>query len=127
MRSTVLNCSLKSGSEKSNTQELADIVIESLQGRDVQVETFRLTDLKIDHGVKTKMSDADEWPVVHTALLASERLHREPRLLGSNAAELAVRVPRRRLDGGAGDLSAPARLGREQAGWRVAHHHGCHG
>ena len=44
-------------------------------------------------------------------------------LLGGDAAELAVGVPRRRLDGGARDLPAPARLAGVQAGRLSPPHH----
>lgn len=74
MRATVLNCSLKPSAEASNTQQLADVVSTALLERGVGVETFRLADLHLDHGVETTMSDADEWPRVHDALIASEIL-----------------------------------------------------
>ena len=45
---------------------------------------------------------------------------RHARLLEPHAAELAVGVPRRRLDGRALDLPAPARLAGVQAGRRAA-------
>ena len=44
----------------------------------------------------------------------------EPGLLGDDAAELAVGVPRRRRDGRLHDLPAPARLARVEAGRRAA-------
>ena len=44
------------------------------------------------------------------------RLSRFRGLLADDAAELAVGVPRRRLDGGVVDLPAPARVARVQAG-----------
>lgn len=74
MRATILNCSLKPSAETSNTQQLADVVGTALLERGVGVETFRLADLHLDHGVETTMSDADEWPRVHDALVASEIL-----------------------------------------------------
>lgn len=74
MRATVLNCSLKSGDSTSNTQLLADTVIEALEGYDVQSEVFRLADLSIPPGVQTDLGDGDEWPRVHDALTSSEIL-----------------------------------------------------
>ena len=52
---------------------------------------------------------------------------RHARLLEPHAAELAVGVPRRRLDGRAVDLPAPARLAGVQAGRRAAHATGVEG
>lgn len=74
MRATVLNCSLKGSSEQSNTQLLADVVIEALRGRQVECETFRLADLNIVPGVSTSMGEGDDWPRIHDAILESEIL-----------------------------------------------------
>ena len=54
------------------------------------------------------------------AALGFWRVPRHARLLEPHAAELAVGVPRRRLDGRAGDLPAPARLAGVQARRRAA-------
>lgn len=74
MHATVLNCSLKSGDTPSNTQLLADSVIEALASYDVDTEVFRLTDLVIPPGVETDLEGGDEWPRVHDALTRSEIL-----------------------------------------------------
>ena len=52
------------------------------------------------------------------------RLHRHGRLLEPHAPELAVGVPRRRLDGRAEHLPAPARLAGVEARRRSARRHG---
>jgi multimeric flavodoxin WrbA len=72
MRAVVLNCSLKSADERSNTQMLAAGVIDALGNRGVESETFRLADLDIRPGVESDMGDGDDWPQVHEALLAAE-------------------------------------------------------
>jgi hypothetical protein len=41
MRATVLNCSLKPGSEPSNTQMLADVVLAAMRQHGVEDESFR--------------------------------------------------------------------------------------
>jgi len=74
MRATILNCSLKASPEASNTQLLADVVIEALTGFNVDTETYRLVDLDIAPGVVTDAGDGDDWPQIHEALLRSEIL-----------------------------------------------------
>lgn len=79
MRATVLNCSLKGSDKKSNTQALADVVIDKLTADGVEVRQFRLADLNLAHGVKTDMGQTgtgarDEWPTVHEELLAARIL-----------------------------------------------------
>jgi multimeric flavodoxin WrbA len=72
VRAVVLNCSLKRGDERSNTQMLAAGVIDALGNRDVECETFRLADLDIHPGVESDMGEGDEWPRVREALLEAE-------------------------------------------------------
>ena len=74
MRAVLLNCSLKKGSETSNTQLLADVVIEALQGFGVVTEVFRIADLSVPPGVETDLGDGDDWPRVHDAVLGAEIL-----------------------------------------------------
>ncbi len=74
MRAVVLNCSLKPSPEPSNTQMLADVVIEAMADEDVKTTTFRLADLSLDHGVETEMSDSDQWPEVHDAIVDADIL-----------------------------------------------------
>jgi multimeric flavodoxin WrbA len=75
MRATVLNCSLKPSSETSNTQLLADIVIDALRTQHgVMSQVFRLADMNIRPGVESDMGDGDEWPAIRAALVSSEIL-----------------------------------------------------
>jgi multimeric flavodoxin WrbA len=74
VRATVLNCSLKTSDHPSNTQALADIVIEALRGSGVDVETFRLADLAVPPGVESDLGDGDDWPRVRAAVVSSEIL-----------------------------------------------------
>lgn len=74
MRAVALNCSLKKGSETSNTQQLTDVVTEALRGFGVESEVFRLADLSLPPGVDTDLGDGDDWPRVHDSILGAEIL-----------------------------------------------------
>ena len=74
MQAVVLNCSLKGSSDPSNTQQLADVVIEALDGAGVKSEVFRLADLNVPPGVETDLGDGDDWPRIHDAILGAEIL-----------------------------------------------------
>ncbi len=74
MRATVLNCSLKSSDQPSNTQQLTEVVIKALREHDVEIEVFRIADMSVLPGVETDLGDGDEWPQIHQALLKSEIL-----------------------------------------------------
>jgi multimeric flavodoxin WrbA len=74
MRATVVNCSLKTSDTQFNTQLLADHVIKKLEATDVDVQTFRLADLRLPYGVETRLGHQDDWPRVYDAITASEIL-----------------------------------------------------
>lgn len=74
MRATLLNCTLKPGPEESNTQALADHVVEALKSRGVTTEVFRLVDLNIKPGVEADMGEGDGWPRVHQSIRDTEIL-----------------------------------------------------
>lgn len=61
----VLNASLKHAPEKSNTEEVADMVIAEMKKHGEVTETHvRLADKNIPVGLKYKMTDDDEWPAI---------------------------------------------------------------
>ncbi|HVX91123.1 MAG TPA: NAD(P)H-dependent oxidoreductase [Candidatus Paceibacterota bacterium] len=61
----VLNASLKHAPEKSNTQEVADMVLNEMKKHGEVTETHvRLADKNIPVGLKYKMTDDDEWPAI---------------------------------------------------------------
>jgi hypothetical protein len=64
VKAVVVNCTLEPGSETSNTQLLADVVIGELAGHGVETELFRLADLSVPPGVVTDAGGGDEWPPV---------------------------------------------------------------
>lgn len=74
MRALVLNCTLKSSPTPSNTQVLADVVIDALRQQDVEVDVIRLVDRNIPPGVETDLGNGDEWPEIHELLTASDIL-----------------------------------------------------
>jgi multimeric flavodoxin WrbA len=74
MKALILNCSLKSGPEPSNTAALAAVVAEALGKRGVEVSEIRLADRAIPPGVETEMGEGDEWPEIHDRVLDSEIL-----------------------------------------------------
>lgn len=93
MRALVLNCTLKSSPTPSNTQVLADVVIEALRDKDVEVDVVRVVDRNIPPGVETDLGNGDEWPAIHDQLNASDILiMATPTWLGqpSSVAKLAL-------------------------------------
>jgi multimeric flavodoxin WrbA len=74
MKALVLNCTLKSSPEPSNTQLLADVVIAAMKERGVEVDVRRIVDHSVPVGVETDLGDGDEWPGIHEQVLASEIL-----------------------------------------------------
>ena len=74
MRAVVLNCTLKKSPDPSNTDLLAQVVIDELTKKDVEVTSFRLADHEIPPGVETDLGGGDEWPNVHRLLLDAEIL-----------------------------------------------------
>jgi multimeric flavodoxin WrbA len=74
MRALVLNCTLKPSPAKSNTDSLADVVVDALEKAQVQVSRVRLADLTIKPGVSSDEGSGDDWPGIHEQLLSSEIL-----------------------------------------------------
>ncbi|WP_158374413.1 flavodoxin family protein [Cellulosimicrobium cellulans] len=74
MRAVVLNCTLKPSPQPSNTEQLARVVVEALEGHGVEVTTIRLADHDIPPGVESDLGGTDEWPAVRRAVLDAEIL-----------------------------------------------------
>jgi multimeric flavodoxin WrbA len=74
MKALVLNCTLKSSPETSNTEALARVVMAQFQRDGVEAEIVRLVDQNIKPGVKTDMGEGDDWPGVHAKLKAADIL-----------------------------------------------------
>jgi multimeric flavodoxin WrbA len=74
MRATILNCTLKPSPSTSNTEALAKVVAEALEGDDVEVELIRVADHDVKPGVSSDEGDGDEWPALLEKVMASEIL-----------------------------------------------------
>lgn len=64
MRALAINCTLKGGSEVSNTEALAGVVIDELRQLDVETEMIRAVDHQILPGVSNDEGDGDDWPSI---------------------------------------------------------------
>jgi multimeric flavodoxin WrbA len=74
MRATILNCTLKPSPSTSNTEALARVVAEALEGHDVEVELIRVADHDVKPGVSSDEGGGDEWPPLLEKVMASEIL-----------------------------------------------------
>ncbi|WP_350275534.1 NAD(P)H-dependent oxidoreductase [Kribbella sp. HUAS MG21] len=74
MRALVVNCTLKPSPARSNTDQLAEVVVDGLQREKVEVERVRLVDLTLKPGVSSDEGAGDDWPAVHDQLLRSKIL-----------------------------------------------------
>jgi multimeric flavodoxin WrbA len=75
MRAICLNCTLKRSPEPSNTESLAQVVLEPLRDEGVEIDQVRLVDHVIEPGVVSEaVTDADEWPAIRERLLAADIL-----------------------------------------------------
>ncbi len=69
----VLNASLKHAPATSNTQEVAELVLERMRTRkQISVETVRLADMCIPVGLGFRESTDDEWPAVVEKMAAAD-------------------------------------------------------
>jgi multimeric flavodoxin WrbA len=101
LKAVMLNCSLKSGEEKSNTRALIDEAVNIFNDNNVETEVIRLADYNIAYGVTDNVGDGDEWPQIFEKIKAADILViGTPIWLGekSSIATLAIE----RLYGGAG-------------------------
>jgi multimeric flavodoxin WrbA len=64
LRVLVLNASLKHGPDVSNTEELAQLVLDEMKEHKIESEIIRLADKNIPVGLGFKESDDDEWPAI---------------------------------------------------------------
>lgn len=65
LRVLTLNASLKHGSEPSNTEEVANLVIEKMRTHaTIEEESVRLADSDLPVGLSFRMSATDEWPSI---------------------------------------------------------------
>jgi multimeric flavodoxin WrbA len=74
MRAIILNCTLKPSPQPSNTEMLAQVMIEALAERNVSSTLIRVVDHNVRPGVSSDEGDGDGWPAIHDEILASEIL-----------------------------------------------------
>jgi multimeric flavodoxin WrbA len=72
LHALVLNASLKHAPEPSNTEELAELVLEHLRPHGVTADVVRLADLRLPVGLGYRESEDDEWPGVVAKLKAAD-------------------------------------------------------
>jgi multimeric flavodoxin WrbA len=74
MRALVLSCTLKPSPAVSNTEALAEVVMDALRGDGVETEMVRVVDHDVRPGVSSDEGDGDEWPAIRSKVLESEML-----------------------------------------------------
>jgi len=74
LRALLLNCTLKSSPERSNTEALMMKVVEHLDEQRVDSEIIRVVDHTIPFGVTSDEGNGDEWPGILRMLKAADIL-----------------------------------------------------
>ena len=64
MRALILNCTLKSSPEPSNTEALLNVVAAAIRHHEVEVDVLRIADYDVKPGVTDDEGDGDEWPQI---------------------------------------------------------------
>lgn len=68
-----LNTSLKHGPEPSNTEEVANMVVEQMRSYgDVTAESIRLSDANLPVGLSYDLGNGDEWPSIVSKMIAAD-------------------------------------------------------
>jgi len=70
----VLNASLKHGKDTSNTQEVADLVLENMKRHGVSAQSVRLSDCNLPVGLGFRESPDDDWPGIVAKIKACDIL-----------------------------------------------------
>ena len=74
LRALVLNCTLKRSPSPSNTEALADVLVEELRALGVAVDVVRVVDLDVLPGVTSDEGPGDDWPAIHEQVIAADIL-----------------------------------------------------
>lgn len=74
MRAIALNCTLKASPAESNTEKLAQVVLDALAREGVETEMVRLVDHDILPGVSSDEGEGDAWPALRERILAARIL-----------------------------------------------------
>ena len=67
-----LNCTLKSGRQKSSTQKLLDEILKALAKYKVTGETVRVVDFNVKPGVTSDEGEGDDWPALRKRILEAD-------------------------------------------------------
>ena len=74
LKAVILNCTLKTGEEKSNTRALIDEMVKIFDEEEVESEIIRLADYQISFGITADAGNGDEWPKVFEKVLEADIL-----------------------------------------------------
>src|ERR1700761_7314025 len=74
MKALIINCTLKTSPDTSNTEALANVVGDKFREEGVEVGEVRAVDKTILPGVESDMGEGDEWPPIREAIVRSEIL-----------------------------------------------------
>ncbi len=74
LNAVLLNCTLKSSPEESNTEALLKKVVAQFDGLNVRSEILRVVDYNVARGVTSDEGGDDEWPQILAKILAAEIL-----------------------------------------------------
>ncbi|WP_349409328.1 flavodoxin family protein [Pseudalkalibacillus sp. SCS-8] len=95
LHALVLNCSLKSSDETSNTQALIDRSLEILKSKDVTVDIVRLADYNIEYGITDDAGEGDDWPQIFEKVKAADIvIFGTPLWLGEKSSVAALAIER---------------------------------
>lgn len=74
LKVVILNASLKHGPDLSNTEEVAQLIVEQMKTHNshVESESIRLADKNIPVGLSFKEDDNDEWPSIVEKIKAAD-------------------------------------------------------
>ncbi|QAS54347.1 flavodoxin family protein [Halobacillus litoralis] len=95
VKALVLNASLKNSGETSNTEGLAEKVVEILQKEGAETEIIRLSDYHIPYGISADLGEGDEWPGIFEKVKAADIvLIGTPLWLGEKSSLSSIAIER---------------------------------
>lgn len=101
MKALFLNCTLKNGDEKSNTEALYEEVSSIFAKEGIESETVRVADYNISYGISEDEGEGDEWPLIFEKVKSADILViGTPLWLGEKSSVASLVIER--LYGGSG-------------------------
>jgi multimeric flavodoxin WrbA len=98
LKALVINCSLKSSSDESSTDKLANELLAELAKQHVTGSIVRAADHNIAPGVEIDMGEGDDWPNIRQQMVEADILILATPIWMGHASSFAQRVLER-LDG----------------------------